>query len=37
MKFSLLYKTPEQPDYATLSDMREAVYNLSVDRLVNAV
>ena len=37
MKFSLLYKTPEQPSYEMLADMREAVYNLSVDRLVNAV
>ena len=36
MKFSLLYKTPEQPDYDSLTDMREAAYNLSVDRLVNA-
>ena len=33
MKFSLLYKIPEQADYAAQSDMREAIYNLSVDRL----
>ena len=37
MKFSLLYKTPEQSDYETLADMREAAYNLSIDRLVHAV
>ena len=28
MKFSLLYKTPEQSDYDSLADMREAAYNL---------
>jgi len=37
MKFSLLYKVPEQADYAAQQDMREAIYNLSVDRLVNAI
>jgi hypothetical protein len=37
MKFSLLYKTPEQQNYETQGDMREAIYNLSVDRLVGAV
>lgn len=34
MRFSLLYKTPEDVDNTTMGDMREAIYNLSVDRLV---
>ena len=33
MRFSLLYKTPEDTDNSVMGDMREAIYNLSVDRL----
>ncbi len=33
MRFSLLYKTPEDTDTSVMGDMREAIYNLSVDRL----
>lgn len=33
MRFSLLYKTPEDADNSVMGDMREAIYNLSVDRL----
>ncbi len=32
-RFSLLYKIPEETDNFSMGDMREAIYNLSVDRL----
>lgn len=37
MKFGLLYKIPEEQDYAGHNDMQEALYNLSVDRLLDTV
>ncbi len=37
LKFSLLYKTPEEPDYRAAEDMGGALYDLSLDQAVRSV